>query len=511
MTRTLALLVMLAAVGLGAQSAVTPGGAVPGPLPLFPADNWWNQDISGAPLDPQSAAYIAFIGTTRRAHPDFGGYESPGSAGIYGFPYVVVSGSQPKRAVQFYYADESDGVDHGTGQSYPFYPIPDEAITQPYFIEGGPPGNQAPGGDRHMLLLDRDNRHLYELYDLRWTGTGWSAGSGASFDLGQNGRRPEGWTSADAAGLAILPGLVRYDEVFGPDEIRHAFRVTVRATNGYVWPASHRAGSTAGALPLGARLRLKASTNLAGYPAEVQKIFRAMQRYGLIVADNGSDLYVSGAFDARWNNDILNPAFHALHASDFEVVQLGWRGGAAPCESPGAPVGFGAAVTGAQVQFAWQAPASGGVVVGYRLEAGSAPGASDIATVSVGAARTLVATAPAGTYYTRVRATNACGTGAASDEAQVVIGGCGAPGVAGPVTATVTGTTVRLSWPAVTGASDYVLEVGSAPGLSDLLVSGVPAPGLSASAPPGAYFVRVRARNACGTGAASADVSVVVP
>ena len=178
-----------------------------------------------------------------------------------------------------------------------------------------------------MLIVDRDNRHLYELYDLRWNGSQWTAGSGAFFDLNANTRRPDGWTSADAAGLAILPGLVRYDEVFGPDEIRHAFRVTVRATNGYVYPASHRAGSNSQALPMGARLRLKASKDLSPFTPEMRKIFRAMQRYGLIVADNGSDMYVSGAFDPRWNNDVLNPAFRSLSASDFDVVELGWRGG----------------------------------------------------------------------------------------------------------------------------------------------------------------------------------------
>jgi hypothetical protein len=158
----------------------------------------------------------------------------------------------------------------------------------------------------------------------------WSP-AGAIFPLDSNARRPEGWTSADAAGLAILPGLVRYDEVFGPDPIRHAFRVTVRRTNGYVYPASHRAGDTAGALPMGARLRLKGSVDLSRFPEPVRKIFQAMKTYGLIVADNGSDLYVSGTYDTRWNNDVLNPAFRALTASDFEVVALGWvppgRGG----------------------------------------------------------------------------------------------------------------------------------------------------------------------------------------
>jgi len=135
---------------------------------------------------------------------------------------------------------------------------------------------------------------------------------------------------ADAAGLAILPGLVRYEEVFGPGEIGHALRVTVRAANGYVYPASHRAGSTTGALPMGARLRLKASRNLSTFTPEVQKIFRAMQRYGLIVADNGTDMYVSGTYDTRWNNDVLNPAFRALTANDFEVIQLGVQPLAAP-------------------------------------------------------------------------------------------------------------------------------------------------------------------------------------
>jgi hypothetical protein len=184
--------------------------------------------------------------------------------------------------------------------------------------------------DRHLLIVDRDRRYLYELYNVFYDGIQWRAGSGAFFNLNSNDRRPDGWTSADAAGLAILPGLVRYDEVFGPGEITHALRVTVRATNGYTYPASHRAGSTAGALPMGARLRLKASRSLSTFAPEIQKIFRAMQRYGLIVADNGSDLYVSGTYDSRWNNDVLNPAFRALTANDFEVVQLGARPPAAP-------------------------------------------------------------------------------------------------------------------------------------------------------------------------------------
>jgi hypothetical protein len=271
------------------MAAATLGGPLPGPLPLFPADNWWNADISAAPLDPNSSAYISFInnGSVRRVHPDFGGDVSPGSVQNYGMPYVVVDGTTPKKSVTFQYSSESDGVNHTTGASFPFYPIPDEAITQPHWVEGGEPGNVdlRSSSDRHLLIVDRDNRHLYELYNVFYDGAQWRAGSGAFFDLVSNARRPDGWTSADAAGLAILPGLVRYDEVFGTGEIRHAFRVTVRATNGYVYPASHRAGSQPGALPMGARLRLKASRDLSGFTPEIQKIFRAMQRYGLIVAD----------------------------------------------------------------------------------------------------------------------------------------------------------------------------------------------------------------------------------
>jgi hypothetical protein len=314
----------------------TRGGALPQPLPLFPPDNWWNLDITSWPVDSNSASYVAFInnGGMRRLHPDFGGNAGSGYA-IYGFPYAVVTNvaSGDLKAVQFQYSDESDGVDHGTNISVPFYPIPPAAITQPYWIEGGDPGNidKRSNEDRHLLIVDGDRNYLFELYNVFYNPTQgqWFAGSGAFFDMNTNNRRPEGWTSTDAAGLAILPGLVRYDEVYDANvtEIRHALRVTVRATNGYVYPASHRAGSTAGALPMGARLRLKASVDITQRSSDLnmQKIFRAMQKYGLIVADNGSDMYVSGTYDTRWNNDILNPAFANLSANDFEVIQLGYN------------------------------------------------------------------------------------------------------------------------------------------------------------------------------------------
>ena len=349
-----------------AQTGPVANGPLPGPFPLFPADNWWNLDISSAPVDTNSAAFISFInnGGTVHLHPDLGG-DIPGSAPrIYGMPYGVVDGTQPKKAVQFFYWRESDGVNHTTGVSFPFYPIPDEVIAQPHWVEGGEPGGQNRfGGDRHLLIVDRDNKYLYELYNVFFDGTQWHAGSGAFFDMKTNNRRPDTWTSADAAGLAILPGLIRYDEVAGAAEIGHAFRFTVRATNGYVYPASHNAGSTPQALPMGARLRLKAGKNISGFPADAQKIFRAMKKYGIVVADNGADMFIGGTYDNRWDNSVLNPAFDGLTASDFEVVQLGFQGPPpsylhtlTPCravDTRGAtgPAGGPALVAGAQRAF----------------------------------------------------------------------------------------------------------------------------------------------------------------
>ncbi len=334
----IALVLPAAVFGQCPASLPAEGAPPPGPLPLFPADNWWNADVSDAPIDPGSAGYIAFInnGGTRHLHPDFGGEASPGSVDIYGMPYAIVDGTEPKQAVTFQYWDESDGVNYSTGQGIPFYPIPAEAISQAHWIEGGDPGNvdQRSQEDRHLLIIDCSHKYLYELYNVFYDAAHaqWLAGSGAFFDMNANNRRPDGWTSADAAGLAILPGLVRYDEAWNSAvaEIGHAFRVTVRSTNGYVYPASHRAGSTAGALPMGARLRLKTSVNgqdpaLRTTDPNVRKIFRAMQKHGLIVADNGSDMYITGTFDTRWNNSTLNPAFSLLTASDFDVIQLGWK------------------------------------------------------------------------------------------------------------------------------------------------------------------------------------------
>jgi hypothetical protein len=319
-------------LALGAACAAAPaaaqvvqGGAMP-EVPLFPPDNWWNADISQAPVDAASTtSFVAWIGASHGLHPDFGGDDSSNPPnGIFGFPYVVVPGSQPLEIVTF--VESPDQSDNGALGRPLGYPIPVAARTQGKWIEGGTPGG-CTNNDCHMLIVDRDNRIVYELYHTFWNAglNRWEAGSGAIFYLDSDQRRPDTWTSADAAGLAITPGLVRYEEAFGSGPILHAFRFTVRDSNGYVYPASHVAGSNSSAPPLGTRFRLKASVSLSGYTAEVQKIFQAMKTYGLILADNGSDMYVQGTYDTRWNNGVLNPAFSSLNTSDFEVIQLGWQ------------------------------------------------------------------------------------------------------------------------------------------------------------------------------------------
>ena len=245
-------------------------------FPLFPASNAWNTTVAGAEVDPASAALIASIGAGTNLHPDFGADIGGGVA--FGIPYVVVAGSQKKVPVSFDYAAESDPGP---------YPIPADAP-----IEGGPNA----GGDRHVLVVDRDNHKLYELYDAHpLAGGAWHAGSGAVFDLNANTLRPAGWTSADAAGLPILPGLVRYDEV-AAGHIDHALRFTVSKTrHGYVAPATHFASSnTSTSLPpMGMRVRLKASFDISGYPQQAKVILQALKTYGMIVADNGSNWFIS--------------------------------------------------------------------------------------------------------------------------------------------------------------------------------------------------------------------------
>lgn len=283
-----------------------PGASFHGRLP-FPGDNAWNQDISLMPVDPNSANLISSIGPNTGLHPDFGTVFNGAPNGI---PYIVVSGTQVRVPIVFTaFGSESDPGP---------YPVPANAP-----IEGGPSSN----GDRHVLVIDRDNWKLYELgraFPIN-AGLSWNADCGAIFDLNSNALRPAGWTSADAAGLPIFPGLVRYDEVFEQGLIAHALRFTVHDTRrAYVDPARHFASSNTSSNlpPMGMRVRLKASFVISGYSPRIQVILRAMKKYGLILADNGSNWYISGAPDPRWNDSELS-TLSSVKGSDFEVVQMG--------------------------------------------------------------------------------------------------------------------------------------------------------------------------------------------
>ena len=287
-------------------AALGPGASLQGFIP-FPSDNAWNRDISGDPVDPNSAAIIAFIGAGTGLHPDFG-------AGLYngspiGIPYTVVaSSSQAKVPVAFAaYGNESDPGP---------MPLPASAP-----VEGG----NASTGDRHVLVMDRDTCVLYELYRaFLQTDGSWTADAASTWDLKTNTLRPYGWTSADAAGLPILPGLARYDEV-AAGAITHALRFTVPTSRrAYVLPATHWASSntSTSAPPMGLRVRLKASVDISTYPAQARVVLAALKRYGLILADNGSAWYISGAPDDRWDNAQL-ATLNRIKGSDLEVVQMG--------------------------------------------------------------------------------------------------------------------------------------------------------------------------------------------
>ncbi|MBE2184950.1 MAG: hypothetical protein IAE89_16085 [Anaerolineae bacterium] len=267
--------------------------------PIFPPDNPWNTDISDFPVDPNSDAYIASISADgdEYLHADFG--EDPD----YGIPYVVVDADQPFVPITFTdYGDESDPGP---------YPIPPDAPVEA-------------GGDQHVLVVNTGNCTLYELYDAGFNGRGWDAASGAIFDLNSNALRPEGWTSADAAGLPIFPGLVRYDEVVA-GEINHALRFTVsQSQRAYLHPATHYASSSddPNLPPMGLRLRLRADYDISGYTGMARTILEALKTYGMIVADNGTSWFISGATDPRWDDDDLNQ-LKEVPGSAFEVVDTG--------------------------------------------------------------------------------------------------------------------------------------------------------------------------------------------
>jgi hypothetical protein len=281
-----------------ALAASTSVAAAPPSLPgarscaIFPANNPWNERVDKLPVAANSEAMIAAIGVDSPVHPDFGSFSG------YGIPYTVVGHSTPKVHVSFDYADESD---RGP------YPLP----AHPH-VEAG--------GDRHVLLVDRDSCKLYELYDATRTGSTWHAGSGAIWNLRSNHLRPSGWTSADAAGLPILPGLVRYDEV-ASGAILHALRFTASKTaNRYIWPARHAAGDADPSLPpMGLRVRLKASVDISHFGKQARVVLQALKTYGMILADNGSPWYISGASNPHFDDDVLH-ALGKVTGADFEVV-----------------------------------------------------------------------------------------------------------------------------------------------------------------------------------------------
>lgn len=283
------------------------GNGLAGPTiagcPSLPADNIWNTPVDTLPVDANSSAYINTIGSSRHVHADFGSGTWEGFP--IGIPINIVTGHQPKSTVTFYYPSESDAGP---------YPIPDQP-----FIEGDPNG----GGDRHLLIVDRDNCILYELYDAHREAGRWQAGSGAIFPLNSHKLRPAGWTSADAAGLPIMPGLVHYEEV-ASGKIRHALRFTAPQTRrAYIWPARHYASSLTGSQypPLGQRFRLKGSYDVSRFSTQARIIAQALKKYGLILADNGSSWFITGVPDERWDNEVLHE-LDVIRGSDFEAVDV---------------------------------------------------------------------------------------------------------------------------------------------------------------------------------------------
>jgi hypothetical protein len=288
---------------LGCTTSVC--GAVPPDCPIFPADNIWNTPIDSLPVAELSNAYIASIGPDTGLHPDFG-------SGLYegqplGIPFVRVPASQPMVDVSFDYAEESDPGP---------YPIPADAP-----IEGG----SCADGDRHVIVVQEETCQLYELYYATPQPDGtWLAGSGATFDLNSNALRPDGWTSADAAGLPILPGLIRYEEIEA-GVIPHALRFTASVTqDAYVWPARHEASDNTEITvpPMGQRFRLKADVDISGYSPTNQIILQALKTYGMFLADNGSDWFISGTPDDRWDNDDLHALQDGIFGRDFEAVDI---------------------------------------------------------------------------------------------------------------------------------------------------------------------------------------------
>jgi len=290
---------------LAAASGVASGGTrhLPGTdCPVFPATSWWHADVSALPVHPRGAQWLGHMSPDRDLHPDFG--PSYGEQPVaYGIPVTVVGGSHATVPVSFDYADESNQVR---------YPLGSDTR-----IEGG----RNADGDRHAIVVDKSTCRLYETFATYQRGSGWTAGSGAVWSLTSNKLRPQGWTSADAAGLPILPGLLRYREV-ARGHVDHAIRFTTNVTDRrHVWPARHDAGSVSDPSypPMGARFRLKASFPVSGYRADTRTVLLAMKRYGLVLADNGSPWYFQGTADDRWPTGLLDQ-LKTIPASAFEAV-----------------------------------------------------------------------------------------------------------------------------------------------------------------------------------------------
>jgi hypothetical protein len=354
------------------------GGSLNGFVP-FPADNAWNTDISSAPVDPNSSAIINFIGSTVSVHPDFGSGLYNGS--IIGIPYLVVGAQQGPVPIDFTaYGDESDPGP---------MPIPLSAE-----IEGDPnPGS----GDRHVLVLDNNNCWLYELYSADPQTSAWDAGSAAVWDLTADEQRPYTWTSADAAGLPIFPGLVRYDEV-AAGAIQHALRFTLQSSQAaFIPPASHWAANSTNALaaPMGMRMRLKAGFDVSSFSAANQVILNALKKYGMIMADNGSSMYISGAPDDRWDNDDLHNLGNVT-ASDFEVVQMSpiYTAANVPTGAQPAIASFSASAQlvapGTPVTLSWNVSGASYFVV--SPDVGAVRGTSVVVTPAQSTTYTLYAT-----------------------------------------------------------------------------------------------------------------------
>jgi hypothetical protein len=392
-----------ASLAVTAQASVTvtlPAAGVPGlgiGAPLngwlpFPADNPWNQVVSALPADPDSSDVISYVGAATTLHPDFGSGLYDGSP--IGIPYAVVAGNQARVAVAYNaYGDESDPG--------PF-PVPSPP---PY--EGVAPTDSS--GDRHVLVLDRDNGWLYELYGAQLQADGtWTAGSGAVWDVTRDDQRPLGWTSADAAGLAMFPGLAKYDEV-AAGAIRHALRLTVPVTQeAWILPATHWASSVTdpSAPPMGARFRLKASYDISGFPPQSQVVLKALQTYGMIVADNGSAWYLGGAPDPRWDNDDLH-TLGQVTGADLELVTTGSIVTSVPSGAAPAIQSFtatpAAIASGGSSTLAWSATQA----TRYFVNPGPGPvrGASAAVSPAATTIYTLVAEGPYGSATATVTVT----------------------------------------------------------------------------------------------------------